>query len=96
MLVTRKFTWAVALGLVACLAVIGLAWARSEGFALNWRVVAGGGGEMSSASQAINGTLGQLAIGPAQSSEHAVGSGYWYGVRPIGYNIYLPLVLKQQ
>ena len=63
---------------------------------LSWHVVAGGGREgMTSGSHQINGTLGQFAIGPAASTGHAVGAGYWYGVS-IGRSmaVYLPLLYK--
>jgi len=93
-----KLKWAVVLSLVVCLAVIGVAWAQASGFAVNWRVVASGGGEMASAGHAINGTLGQFAIGPAQGADHAVGSGYWYGIGveagPEEHQVYLPLLAR--
>ncbi len=64
---------------------------------LSWHVVAAGGAPMASvgAGHAVNGTLGQPAIGPATAPGHAVGLGYWYGLpRESGVRIYLPLVVR--
>ena len=98
MISSKKLTWAILLSLVACLALIGLAWAGTAGFALDWHVIGAGGGKMASNSHAINGTLGQLAIGPAQSTGYAIGSGYWYGIRveagPPPLRFYLPLLTR--
>ena len=58
-----------------------------------------GGSEWSSSGKhVVNGTLSQLAIGPAAASGgHSVSSGYWYGVRQVtmaSYRLYLPLIMK--
>ncbi len=81
------------------LLVAGVAWAQvSPNFDLSWHVVAGGGSNMTSANHQVRSTLGQFSIGPASSAGYRVGSGYWYGIRrevqPVGYTIYLPIVLK--
>ncbi len=59
-----------------------------------WWVVAGGGGEVRSAGGevAMNGTLGQPIVGPADNSAW-LGAGYWYGAEAV-YAIHLPLVLR--
>jgi hypothetical protein len=49
---------------------------------------------MTSSSYALNGTIGQAAIGPADSTSYDLGAGYWYGVRIGPFTIYLPLILK--
>ena len=54
---------------------------------------------MSSASYALNGTVGQAAIGAKGSASYRVGSGYWYGVAvpappPPEYKIFLPIIMK--
>ncbi len=85
------------LALVALFLVAGLAGAQGTTHATTWHVVAAGGAPMSSSAHQVNGTLGQVAIGPAGNpGGHAVGAGYWYGVRreAEGYKIYLPLVVK--
>lgn len=87
-------------GAVVALAVLllaGTAWAQvSPNFDLSWHVLGGGGREgMSSGSHQINGTLGQFAIGPAASTNHSLGAGYWYGVGR-GFSLYLPILFKIQ
>ena len=84
--------WSLPIGLVALLAVA--AWAQaSPGHDLSWHVLGSGGPDTASAGHLVHGTLGQFAVGPASSADHAAGSGYWYGIgRP--YQVYLPLVLK--
>jgi hypothetical protein len=68
----------------------------SANYAIDWDVMGGGGGSISSTSYAMNSTIGQTAIGPADSTNHDLGAGYWYGVIiQIGpLEIYLPLTLK--
>ena len=70
----------------------------SPNYDLSWHVVAGGGREgMTSGIHRINGTLGQFAIGPATSTDHFVGAGYWYGVGiGGGMAVYLPLLFNSQ
>jgi hypothetical protein len=88
------------ISLAALLLLAGAAWAQvSPGHDLSWHVLAGGGAGMASAGCGVNGTLGQLAIGPAGGAGHSLGAGYWYGVGPRAqlapHRIYLPVVLKQ-
>lgn len=69
----------------------------SPGHDLSWHVVAAGGAPMASAGAVhrVNGTLGQLAIGPAAGPAHAAGLGYWYGLLwETGFKVYLPLVTR--
>lgn len=91
----------VALLLIALVTLVGVgaAWAQaSPNYDLSWHVLSAGGREgMASAGHIVHGTLSQLAIGPAHSS-HAVGSGYWYGLRPptgAAFSVYLPIVLRE-
>jgi hypothetical protein len=71
----------------------------SVGFNLEWHVI-GSGGESSSASYHVNGTLGQNVASPptAGSTSFRVSSGYWFGntgpTGIAGIAIYLPIVLK--
>lgn len=84
--------------LAALLLVAGIAAAQvSQNYDLSWHVVGGGGAPVASSAHQVNGTLGQLAIGPAGSAgQHSIGSGYWYGVHreAPGCKIYLPLVVR--
>lgn len=93
---TMRITMLMALAL---LLVVSIALAQaSDNYDLSWHVVSGGGGPMSSTNYAINGTIGQAAIGPAVSINHELGAGYWYGViiqiGPVEFKIYLPLIFK--
>ena len=66
----------------------------STNYALNWftPLTSGGGGPSSSANYAVNFTIGQTAIGASDSTNYAVGLGYWYG--SFGSRIYLPIVQR--
>jgi len=92
---------AISLALLVVLAAVGIVWAQtSSNYDLSWRVLSPGGSEWSSSgTHMVNGTLSQLAIGPAAAAGgHSVGSGYWYGVRHAAmapYRVYLPLVLRK-
>jgi hypothetical protein len=74
-------------------------WAgSSDNVAVDWWVMNGGGAPAVSGSGnvALNGSLGQTAIGPSAStgSEYALGAGYWYGTAPGERYIYLPVILR--
>lgn len=61
-----------------CLLVAGDALAQSSAnYALSWSVVGSGGGEMTSASYAMQSTVGQTAIGPLGDA-YTIEAGYWY------------------
>ena len=64
----------------------------SAGFNLEWHVMGNGGGESSSASYKVNGTIGQSVSRSAQSNPDnlIVSSGYWYA----GTAVYLPIIIK--
>jgi hypothetical protein len=72
---------------------------KLDWFNLEWHVI-GSGGESSSASYHVNGTLGQNVASPptAGSTSFRVSSGYWFGntgpTGIAGIAIYLPIVLK--
>ena len=91
---------AVLLVLLAGLLLAGSSQAQtSPGYDLRWHVLAGGGANMASTAHHVRSTLGQLSIGPGASPGHALGAGYWYGMRsgglqPLGQRVYLPLVRK--
>lgn len=66
---------------LASLLVLSIALAQvSDNYDLSWHTIAGGGGPMSSTNYATNGTVGQAAIGSAESTNYHLGAGYWYGV----------------
>lgn len=87
----------VAIVLLCTLVLAGSALAAmsSPNYRLDWYVLltGGGGGPTGSANYAANFTVGQSAIGAADSANYATGLGYWYGAAG-EYRIYLPLILK--
>jgi hypothetical protein len=90
----RRLSGAILLLCVLALAGNALAM-RSDHYGLDWftPLTGGGGGPSGSAHYAANFTIGQTALGAAQSAHYAAGLGYWYGVGE-GVQIYLPLVVK--
>ncbi len=66
----------------------------SANFNLEWHVVSGGGGQSSSASYRVEGSIGQGIASPptAVSANFAVSSGYWAGVTD--FRVYLPVVVR--
>ena len=71
---------AIVLVWLLCLLAAGGASAQtSANYALNWSVVGSGGCEMTSASYAMQSTVGQTAIGVA-SDGYTIEAGYWYRV----------------
>jgi hypothetical protein len=83
--------------LVAGLALAGLVRAgSSDGRAVDWSVLSGGGAPVKSSSGAVtlNGTLGQTTIGSSSVPGAEVGAGFWYGLGEDVYEIYLPVTLR--
>jgi hypothetical protein len=95
----KPYHLAIPLGLAAMLLLLAAGAAvlaqTSARFDLEWHVVAGSGGESSSASYQVNGTIGQSLTGPPTSSgaSFAVSSGYWFP--EAGRSLYLPAVFKE-
>lgn len=90
----------VGLAVLLILLLSGVAWASSSAnYAINWRVLSGGGAPVSGGNVSLNATLGQTAIGPSSSTSHSLGAGYWYGsgavleAPPSEQNVYLPIIL---
>lgn len=86
----------ILLALTAILLLAGSALAMSStNYRLDWftPMTGGGGAPASSASYAVNFTVGQTAIGASSSANYGVGLGYWYGAAA-QFRIFLPVVLK--
>jgi hypothetical protein len=82
--------------LIALVLLAGSAHAmESASYRLDWftPLIGGGGGAASSASYAINLTIGQTAIGTQTSAGYEGCLGYWCGTE-VEHAIYLPLVLR--
>ena len=86
----------ILLALTAILLLAGSVLAMSStNYRLDWftPMTGGGGGPASSASYAVNLTVGQTAIGASSSANYGAGLGYWYGA-VAQFRIFLPVVLK--
>jgi hypothetical protein len=67
----------------------------SSSYQINWDVIAGGGGPSTSSSYAVNATIGQPVVGPADGVSKSIGAGYWYHTLwELVVQIFLPLVLR--
>jgi uncharacterized membrane protein len=69
----------------------------STNYGLVWHVVAGGGGEMSSASYRLNSTLGQTVSGEFSNTNYRLQvAGYWqmFAAGPGEGDVYLPIILR--
>jgi len=90
----RRVTVLLALTAILLLASSALAMSSTH-YRLDWftPMTGGGGAPASSASYAVNFTVGQTAIGVASSSSYRACLGYWCGA--VGqWRVYLPLVLR--
>ena len=95
--VIRAALAALSLLLLAGLSLAGIVWAASsDGAAVDWSVLSGGGApaEFGSGHLALNGTLGQTAIGSSSGTDADLGAGFWYGLGEGAYRLYLSLVLR--
>lgn len=89
----KRWMW-VGVGLLAALLLVNIAGAQSSAtYDLSWHVLAGGGGRAASTNYAMDGTLGQAALGVSDGAQHGMSSGYWQNW-PGTYVVFLPLILK--
>jgi hypothetical protein len=73
----------------------GAAWAgSSDGTAVDWSVLSGGGTTAAGSAVTLNGTLGQTAIGSSSGAGATVGAGFWYGLGEDVHRVYLPVTLR--
>ncbi len=70
-------------------------WAMSStNYRLDWFTpLTGTGGSASSTNYGANFTVGQVAPGTYSSTNYDGCLGYWCGIA-VGYNVYLPMVLR--
>lgn len=83
--------------IVLLLVFAGGVWAMSSAnYRLDWFTpMTGSGGPASSSGYAVNLTVGQAAIGTANSANYAICLGYWCGGSSAATrHLYLPLVLR--
>jgi len=83
----------LSLVLVALLAASPVARAAVGALGLDWWTVAGGGGESSGGSYAVNGTLGQSGPGRLAGGAYILEGGFWTGGGPMA-KVFIPLVVR--
>lgn len=66
--------------LLAVGGVLALGLAPIPPYSVRWWSIAGGGGRSSSSSYRLNGTVGQAAVGYANSLSYHLSSGFWTGI----------------
>jgi hypothetical protein len=72
--------------------------ANGPGYTLDWWTMDGGGATSSTGSNgySLGGTIGQPDAQVWTDSNYTLSGGFWVsGVVTVGYNIYLPVVLRQ-
>lgn len=58
--------------------------ASSTGEQINWQVLSGGGGPMSTTGYILNGTLGQTVAGLTSTTGQSIHQGYWQNFGAVG------------
>ena len=91
---TRRLLLGIIVLLCALALVSNVLAMRSDNYWLDWftPLTGGGGGPADSANYTANFTVGQTAIGAANSANYAIRLGYWLPATRQN-NIYLPLVI---
>jgi len=82
----------LALVLALFLAAAGVALANGS-IELPRRVLGGGASDAAVGGTTLRATLGQPVVGGVSGGNVTLGQGFWGGATP-GYNIYLPLVIR--
>jgi hypothetical protein len=67
-----------------------------SGYALTWWTIDGGGSQNigGAGGYALSGTIGQPDPGVASGGSYEIMGGYWGGAPPVGYNNYLPTIVR--
>ncbi len=91
----RKWIALLTVALLALLLAGNVLAMSSSGYALEWYVpvTGAGGGEASSASYAVNFTVGQSVIGISSSANASSTLGYWYSLL-LEWLINLPIIFN--
>jgi hypothetical protein len=73
----------------------GTSTALSTGYDLSWYTIDGGGATFSvGEAYSLGGTIGQPNAGSLNGGSYTLNGGFWGGTSSANYNIYLPLVMK--
>ena len=85
--------WIAIIGVFVALLIVNIAGAQSSAnYSLSWYVLAGGGERTASTHYAMNGTVGQSAVGLSDDTLYGISSGYWQNWSD--HVVFLPLILK--
>ncbi len=96
-MVRRRVGIPVMLMLIALLVVGSVAYAQGgSGYDLSWWTVDGGGGSLSNGSYALSGSVGQPDAGTALTGGNYTLVGGFWGAGAAGYQVYLPVVLRNR
>jgi hypothetical protein len=84
------------LALLLLLLASGALAASSAHYAVDWQVLSAGGAPAASNSGhvAMNGTLGQTAIGPSSGSQTSLWAGFWYSIKQAVIDLFLPIIVR--
>ncbi|RPI32547.1 MAG: hypothetical protein EHM70_08710 [Chloroflexota bacterium] len=99
--ISRRLPW-IAIMLLACLFVVGLAYAQATGYSLPWWTVDGGGGTSNGEGYTLNGTIGQADQSAMSGDGYFLRGGFWLPAStpnptpaiPPERNLYLPLLTR--
>lgn len=61
---------------------------------LSWHVIAAGGGQGEVAPYALGGTVAEPGAGLSEEEGYELCAGFWCGPAAAGFEIYLPLLLR--
>lgn len=82
--------------LIASLLLTGLVVARTNQTpSVEWDVVSGSGVHLEQGNVRLMNTLGQPVVGSDSSGTTVLCSGYWCRPTEVGFDIFLPVVLRQ-
>jgi len=95
-LLSALLVLALLLGATAVLAQTPSAAPQQSTYDFSWHVVAGGGGQVEAGDYSLGGTAGQPLAGLFPADHYTLCAGFWCGMAQAGYEIYLPLVLRNQ
>ena len=83
---------ALAVILPCFLLLIGTAIAAPAQLEIEWRVIAGGGGQMEAFPYKLDSSIGQALVGVVNLAPYNLCSGYWCSAAPSMGMIYLPVM----
>ncbi len=89
----RGFLWLLVLAILLSVSGVVLA---VNGLEINRWVIGGGGGAAEGGSYVLNATVGQAVVGDITSNPYELCVGFWCGMDVYKYEVYLPLVVRNE